>query len=123
MQATAIDRIHRTSRLVISAVVLTSIGTLAVKPGSSLGYAIDILFRTYMMFLGTVMAHEGIHGGLGRGGSANIWWGRIALLPVLVPFTNFRKTHLLHHASTNIPDKDPDYLSGPEIFSKFRYAP
>ncbi len=62
------------------------------------------------MFLGTVMAHEATHGHMGMSGRANIWWGRFALLSSMVPFTNFRKTHLLHHAHTNDPDKDPDYF-------------
>lgn len=34
--------------------------------------------------------------------------GQVALIPCLVPFTNFRKTHHLHHAHTNEPDRDPD---------------
>jgi fatty acid desaturase len=28
----------------------------------------------------------------------------------MVPFTNFRKTHQLHHAHTNIPELDPDHF-------------
>jgi hypothetical protein len=54
------------------------------------------------------MAHEGVHGHLGATRRANFGWGRIALIPSLVPFTNFRKTHHLHHAHTNEPDRDPD---------------
>src|SRR5262245_45409976 len=90
------SRIHFLSRLVIVTVVLCSIATLLWTPSSVSAYAVDIIFRTYLMFLCTVMAHEGIHGNLGRGASANLWRGRIALLPTMVPFTNFRKTHLLH---------------------------
>ena len=101
---------YRLSRLVILGVVLATMGTLLINPKGTFEYAIDILIRAYAMFLGTVMAHEGIHGSLGRGRAANLWWGRLALLPVMVPFSNFRKTHLLHHAFTNIPDKDPDYF-------------
>ncbi len=71
---------------------------------------VDILLRTYLIFLGTVMAHESVHGHLGRTKAANFWWGRIALIPSMVPFTNFRKTHQLHHAHTNIPDHDPDHF-------------
>jgi fatty acid desaturase len=70
----------------------------------------DILLRTYLVFAGTVMAHEGVHGHLGRTRAANFWWGRIALLPSMVPFTNFRRTHQLHHTYTNIPDQDPDHF-------------
>jgi len=62
------------------------------------------------MFIGTVMAHEGVHSHLGRTRSANFRWGRFALLPTMVPFTNFRKTHHLHHAYTNIPGRDPDHF-------------
>jgi fatty acid desaturase len=106
-------RIYWLSRSITVAVVLASMGTLVIAPRGALGYILDILFRTYVMFLGTVMAHEGIHGNLGRSRSANQWWGRIALFPSMVPFTNFRKTHQLHHAFTNIPDKDPDYFVRP----------
>jgi fatty acid desaturase len=28
----------------------------------------------------------------------------------MVPFTNFRRTHQLHHAFTNLPDQDPDHF-------------
>jgi len=101
------------SRAVISAVVVASIGTLFFEPSGGVAYAIDILFRTYALFLGTVMAHEAVHGNLGRARATNLWWGRIALLPAMVPLTSFHKTHLLHHAFTNIPEKDPDYFVRP----------
>jgi hypothetical protein len=74
---------------------------------------VDILVRTYLVFLGTVMAHEGVHGHLGSTRRSNFAWGRIALIPSLVPFTNFRRTHHLHHAHTNEPDQDPDYFMKP----------
>jgi fatty acid desaturase len=54
------------------------------------------------------MAHESVHGHLGNSRSANTWWGRFALLPTTVPFVIFRKTHLHHHAATNVPERDPD---------------
>jgi ring-1,2-phenylacetyl-CoA epoxidase subunit PaaE len=79
-------------------------------PETPLAYAIDIIFRSWVTFLGTVMAHEGTHGHLGRSKTANFWWGRLALIPTLVPFTNFCKTHHLHHLHTNIPDRDPDHF-------------
>jgi beta-carotene hydroxylase len=79
-------------------------------------YALDLLLRAYFMFIGTVMAHEGVHGHLGPTKPSNFWWGRLALLPCMVPYTNFRKTHQLHHAYTNIPGKDPDHFVKPCSF-------
>jgi fatty acid desaturase len=98
------------SRSIICLVVLLSEATLMITPKGILWYVVDILFRTYLIFIGTVMAHEGVHGHLGRTRTTNLWWGRVALIPSLVPFTNFRKTHHLHHAHTNIPDMDPDHF-------------
>ena len=103
-------QIYFLSRSIICAVVVFSVGTLFLRPGNLLEYITDTLLRTYLMFLGTVLAHEGVHGHLGRSRTANFRWGRLALLPTMVPFTNFRKTHHLHHAYTNIPGKDPDHF-------------
>lgn len=103
-------RIHVVSRLIICATCLSAIGSLFIPVTNNLHLAFDILVRTYLIFLGTVMAHESVHGNLGRTRRANFWWGRIALLPSMVPFTNFRRTHQLHHAFTNIPDRDPDHF-------------
>jgi beta-carotene hydroxylase len=83
-------------------------GSLFWRPSGLVEYGIDVLLRTYLIFVGTVMAHEGVHGHLGCTTVANFWWGCLALLPSMVPLTNFRKTHHLHHAHTNIPEKDPD---------------
>src|SRR5687767_277943 len=103
-------QIYFLSRTIICLVGFLSIGTLFISVSNPLLISADILLRTYLIFLGTVMAHESVHGHLGRTKAANFWWGRIALLPSMVPFTNFRKTHQLHHAHTNLPDRDPDHF-------------
>jgi fatty acid desaturase len=103
-------KVYLLNRSIICAIVVTSMGTLFLRPVNLTQYILDTLLRTYLMFLGTVMAHEGVHSHLGRTRAANFRWGRVALLPTMVPFTNFRKTHHLHHAYTNIPDKDPDHF-------------
>ncbi len=103
-------RIHLLSRAIICAVNAAAIGTLFWRPDNVVTYAFDVVLRAYLVFLGTVMAHEAVHGHLGRSRRANLWWGRVALLSSMVPFTNFRKTHMLHHACTNIPNRDPDYF-------------
>jgi len=104
------SQIYFLNRSVICVTGLVSIGTLFIPISSVWQLIPDVLLRTYLVFLGTVMAHEGVHGHLGRTRAANFWWGRIALLPSMVPFTNFRHTHQLHHAFTNLPDQDPDHF-------------
>lgn len=103
-------RIVHLSRAITLLVVFTSIGTLFLRPTTWWAYLADACLRAYVMFIGTVMAHEATHGHLGRTRRANAWWGRLALLPVMVTYTKFRRTHLLHHQHTNEPDNDPDYF-------------
>jgi|SRR5688572_17320764 len=102
--------IYLVNRTLVCVICALSIGSLLIPITNGFHLALDILIRTYLIFLGTVMAHEGVHGHLGSTRRANYWWGRVALLPSMVPFTNFRRTHQLHHAFTNIPDKDPDHF-------------
>src|SRR5690349_11207092 len=104
------SHIYYLSRTIICVTGLLSIGTLFIPTTNILHLILDVLLRTYLVFAGTVMAHEGVHGHLGRTRAANFWWGRVALLPSMVPFTNFRRTHQLHHAYTNVPDQDPDHF-------------
>jgi fatty acid desaturase len=102
--------IYCLSRSIICLVCFVSIGSLFIPVSNPLVRVGDIALRTYLIFLGTVMAHEAVHSHLGASRRANFWWGRIALLPGMVPFTNFRRTHQLHHGFTNIPEKDPDHF-------------
>lgn len=104
------QQIFNLNRGIVCAVLILSLGALFVPVSSTLSILLLILIRTYLIFVGTVMAHESVHGHLASARAGNLWWGRLALLPSLVPFTNFRRTHQLHHAFTNIPDKDPDYF-------------
>jgi len=116
-------QIYYLSRTIICLAVLLSIGTLFIPLSNPLLMSADILVRTYLMFVGTVMAHESVHGHLGRTKAANFWWGRVALLPSMVPFTNFRKTHRLHHAHTNIPELDPDhFMKSRNFFELYLHA-
>lgn len=104
------SHLYSLSRSITCVVVAAAIGSLFIQPSSLWWYVIDVLSRAYLIFVGTVMAHEGVHGHLGRTRAANFWWGRLALLPSMVPYTNFRKTHHLHHAHTNLPGEDPDHF-------------
>jgi len=103
-------QVYYLNRTLISIICVLAVGSLLIPVVNGVYRVVDILARTYLIFLGTVMAHESVHGHLGRTRRANFWWGRIALLPSMVPFTNFRRTHQLHHAFTNMPEKDPDHF-------------
>lgn len=113
-------QIYFLSRTVICIVFVVSLGSLFLPVSNLWQMVIDVLVRTYFIFIGTVMAHEGVHGHLGRTKAANFWWGRVALVPSMVPYTNFRRTHQLHHAYTNIPEADPDhFLKSRNLFEVF----
>lgn len=105
------------SRVVICAAVGLSLGSYFLQPETMFAWVAVILFRTWLHFISGSMAHEGTHGNLGRSRLANLWWGRLALIPTTVPYTSFRLTHLAHHAHTNIPGKDPDaFLDTPHLW-------
>lgn len=98
------------SRAIIVATVALAVGSLFFQPTTWWQYVVDTAVRAYLMFVGTVMAHDATHGHLARTRSGNAWWGRLALMPVMVSYSKFRRTHLLHHAHTNEPNDDPDYI-------------
>ena len=106
-------KLYRLSRMISVALVVVSLGSLFWTPVGWLEVSFDILLRAYLMFLCTVMAHESVHGLMGKKKSINLWWGRFVLIPATVPYVNFRKTHRMHHAHTNDPDLDPDYFAKP----------
>ena len=108
-----VRRVRFLSRALILLLVGAGFGGLLVVPATWYGWTADLLLRTWLAFLGTVMAHEAVHGLVGATRRSNAFWGRIALLPCLVPFTNFRGTHLLHHRHTNEPGRDPDLFLKP----------
>ncbi len=101
-------RAIRVNRITTAAAVTAALGSYFWQPGGILQYALDILARAYLSFVAGSMAHEAAHGHLGNSKAANRWWGRLAMIPTTVPFVTFRKTHLRHHAATNIPGADPD---------------
>jgi beta-carotene hydroxylase len=60
-------------------------------------------------------SHEAQHGNFSRGDAKKRWLdslvGNITLVTLLTPYEILRVTHMKHHAYTNIPEKDPDYLN------------
>ena len=96
------------NRITASVAVILAMAGYFWQPIGGVQYALDILVRAYLSFVAGAMAHEAAHGHLGRSKSSNLWWGRLAMIPTTVPFLTFRKTHLRHHAATNVPEADPD---------------
>lgn len=58
------------------------------------------------------LEHEATHKTPFRSKVLNEWVGRACGVLLLLPFEWFRYFHLAHHRHTNIPDKDPELLSG-----------
>ncbi len=77
------------------------------------------------MFINGVLAycfytvhHEANHGNV-SGRYSKLRWidqllGNVAAIPLHLNFVSYAPSHLLHHAHTNQPDRDPDYfMAGP----------
>ena len=60
-------------------------------------------------------SHEAQHGNYSRGNPKLRWLdefvGHITLITLMYPYHLLRVTHMKHHAYTNDPEKDPDYLN------------
>ena len=60
-------------------------------------------------------SHEAQHGNYSRGNPKLRWLdgfvGHITLITLIFPYHLLRITHMKHHAYTNDPEKDPDYLN------------
>jgi beta-carotene hydroxylase len=58
------------------------------------------------------VTHEAVHGTAHPHHGINRWLGRISAVLEGMTFPLFRIVHLQHHAFTNDPDRDPDYVVG-----------
>ena len=58
------------------------------------------------------LAHEASHRTPFESDALNDWVGRLAGLPILLPFVWFRYFHFAHHRFTNDPARDPELLAG-----------
>ena len=68
------SQVYRLNRTLICATGVVAIGTLFIPVQNVFVMVADVLLRTYLIFAGTVMAHEGVHGHLGRTRAANFCW-------------------------------------------------
>jgi beta-carotene hydroxylase len=58
------------------------------------------------------VTHEAVHGTAHPHHGVNRWLGRISAALEGMTFPLFRIVHLQHHAFTNDPERDPDYVVG-----------
>ena len=74
---------------------------------------VTLAISTFLTVAGYVTCHEAMHDNIAPRGSRhrwmNQWVGEVSLLPIAVPFSMGRVTHLEHHKHCNHPQKDPDY--------------
>jgi len=108
------EKIYNLSRAVSVGLVGLGVGSLYLQPTTGAEWILDVIMRSWLMFLCTVMAHECTHGQMGRTRKANMWWGWFSLILPTVPYVNFRKTHMKHHVHTNDPTDDPDFFVVPK---------
>ena len=64
------------------------------------------------IYLGFTVLHESVHRLAHRNRAINDAVGWITGLPLTVTQPTFRFVHLAHHAKTNQPDDDPDFVVG-----------
>lgn len=68
---------------------------------------------TFLTVAGYVTCHEAMHDNIAKRGDPRRWMnelvGELSLLPIAVPFSMGKITHLEHHKHCNHPTRDPDY--------------
>lgn len=98
------------STVYISTIVLCVNGSMPMFVGLMINSIITYFFYT--------IHHEANHGNIS--GQNKTWrWvdqlmGTVASLPLQLNFQTYAPSHLMHHAHTNNPERDPDYfMAGP----------
>lgn len=97
----------------------TTSGLLLLMYGGLMGGAYLAINHIIPITIGTLLAvfflnfsftvwHEAVHGNVSRNKVLNNLVGVLGAIPSFIPFFQIRRTHLLHHAYTNNPEKDPD---------------
>ncbi len=97
-----------------------------------ISYPVATLICSYLAFASFTVTHDAGHGSIFKMGSplkpleSIIGWG--ASIPMLImPFRIFQKIHDRHHAFTNDPDRDPDYIGDStswwDLLLKLYYTP
>jgi fatty acid desaturase len=70
--------------------------------------ALHVALGVIALNLSFTIWHEAVHGLVFRSRAANDVVGILGAFPALIPWFTIRRGHLLHHAHTNDPERDPD---------------
>mgnify|MGYP001619007504 CR=1 FL=1 len=104
---------------VINPTVVLLAVCLTVLAGSVTGHLIGVLPLAASAVLDSIalyaiytVHHEAVHRTAHRNRVANDLMGRVAGFVEGISFAMFRILHLQHHANTNHPERDPDYVIG-----------
>jgi beta-carotene hydroxylase len=97
--------------LFLTAIGAATTATAAVV-GGSLPLPVAATINGFAMYALYTVTHEAVHGTAHPHHGVNRWLGRISAALEGMTFPLFRIVHLQHHAFTNDPDRDPDYVVG-----------
>ena len=93
-------------------------GTIILCVNGSLPMYVGMIINSIITYFFYTIHHEANHGNI-SGQNKSLRWvdqvmGTVASLPLQLNFQAYSPSHLLHHAHTNIPGKDPDtFMAGP----------
>jgi len=100
-------------------IILAYVLVISFTVAGDISFPIATLICSYLAFASFTVTHDAGHGSIIKMGSSLkplegvIGW--LASVPMLImPFRLFQKIHDRHHAFTNDPERDPDYIGEPK---------
>jgi beta-carotene hydroxylase len=90
---------------------LVAIGTYGYAAGRWPAW-VTVALHTVAIYVGFTVLHESVHRLAHRKRVVNDLVGWVTGIPLTVTQATFRHVHLQHHAKTNEPDEDPDFVVG-----------
>ena len=93
-------------------------GTILLCVKGSLPMPVGFVINSIITYFFYTIHHEANHGNISAQNKSLRWvdkfMGSVASLPLQLNFQAYAPSHLLHHAHTNIPGRDPDhFMAGP----------
>ena len=93
-------------------------GTILLCVNGSLPMPAGFVINSIITYFFYTIHHEANHGNISAQNKSLRWvdkfMGSVASLPLQLNFQAYAPSHLLHHAHTNIPGRDPDhFMAGP----------